>query len=458
LKIIIVGDGKVGYALSAHLSREGHDITIIDSNKEVLKKSVESLDVFTIRGNGASFSVLLEAGVSTADLLIAATSSDEVNMLCCLFAKRLGAAHTVARMRNPEYDQQLMMMKDEMGLSMTINPEQATAKEILRLISFPYAINIGTFAGGRVSVVEYKVKPDNPMAGRTIAQMQARYASDAIICAVNREGKVYIPNGSFIIQEGDYIHIAGTYKSISSFLRHYGHYEKKIKSVMLVGGGLITLYLSKMLIDNGFSVKIIEKNLQKCGELCDAIPQALIIHGDGTDQELLNSERIAHMGAFVALTDMDEENLIMSMYAAYKGVSKVISKINRMGYANVIKKAGIDSVLSPKNITANHILRFVRRMGNEQGSYIKTLYRIVEQAEVVEFIATGSTRYLGVPLAELPLKDNLLITAIVRGHKLIIPKGINKILEGDTVVVITTMKQLEDLNEIFPKKNKGQKK
>lgn len=455
MKIIIVGDGKVGYALSDNLSREGHDVTIIDSNDDVLKKSVESLDVFTIRGNGASMSVLREAGADEADLVIAATSTDEVNMLCCLFAKRLGAKHTIARLRNPDYDEQMMTMKEEMGLTMTINPEQTTAKEILRLISFPSAANIGTFAEGRVSVVEYKVPPDSPMAGLTIADMQSKYASDVLICAVNREGKVYIPNGSFVIQEDDYIHIAGTHASISAFLRHYGQYEKKIRSVMLVGGGLIAFYLSKMLTDSGYSVKIIEKKVEKCEELCETLPQALVIHGDGTDQELLDSEQVAHMGAFVALTDMDEENLIMSMYAAYKGVPKVIAKINRTGYTDVIKKSGIHSVISPKNITANHIVRFVRRMGNQKGSYIKTLYRIVEQVEVVEFVASKSTRYLGVPLAELPLKKNLLITAIVRGDELIIPKGMNKILEGDRVIVITTMKQLEDLNEIFSNKEKG---
>jgi trk system potassium uptake protein TrkA len=286
----------------------------------------------------------------------------------------------------------------------------------------------------------------------SIAKAMQKYYADILICAVGRDGKIYIPNGDFVLEEGDHIHIAGTHGNISDFLNKCGQHDKKIRSAMLVGGGLIAFYLSKMLIESGYSVKIIEKKPEKCGDLCEKIPQALIIEGDGTDQEILDSERVDHAGAFVALTDMDEENLIMSMYASHRGVPKVIAKINRTGYTDVIKKAGIDSVISPKNITANHIVRFVRRMSNINGSYLKTLYMIEDQAEVMDFQATSSTRNLGVTLAEMQLKKNVLITAIVRGGKLIIPKGRNKILEGDTVIVITTIKQLEDLNEIFAAK------
>lgn len=449
MKIIIVGDGKVGYTLSDHLSREGHDITVIDNKSDVLQKSLESLDVFTIKGNGASFSVLKEAGVSEADLLIAATSTDEVNMLCCLFASRLGAKHTIARMRDPEYNEQLEAMKEEMGLSMIVNPEQATADEIFRLISFPYAISIGTFADGKISVVEYKIHADNPVTGLSIAKIMQKHYADIIICAVKRDGRINIPDGSFVLQDGDYVHISGTHGSISEFLHKCGQHDKKIRSAMIVGGGLIAYYLSNKLISHGFSVKIVEKKSEKCEDLCEKIPEALIVYGDGTDKQLLDSERIDHSGAFVALTDMDEENLIMSMYAVHRGVPKVITKINRMEYADVIKKAGIDSVISPKNITANQIVRFVRRMSNIEGSYIRNLYKIEEQAEIMEFVATGSTHNLGITLADLHLKNNILITAILRHNKLIIPKGKNKILEGDTVIIITTMKQLDDLNDIF---------
>lgn len=452
MKIIIVGDGKVGFTLSEHLSREGHDITIIDNRNDVLQKTIESLDVITIRGNGASSSVLKKAEVNKADLLIAATSSDEVNMICCLMGKKLGVKKTIARIRNPEYSEQLAMMENEMGLSMVVNPELATAMEISHLISFPSAINIGIFADDRVYLIEFKVKADNPMAGLSISAIQEKYSSNILICAVYRDSRIYIPNGDFIIKAGDHIHIVGDYESIDEHLKALGYREKKTRQVMIVGGGLITYYLSHILIDYGIEVKIIEKKKGKCEELCESIPQALLIYGDGTEKQLLDSERIDSTDAFIALTDVDEENLIMSMYAAYKNVPKVITKINRLEYADVIRQAGIDRVISPKYITANHIVRYVRGMQNLQGSRIKTLYRIMgKSAEVVEFVATSSTKHLGTPLAQIPLRKNILITTIVRDDDIIIPKGKDCFLEGDTVIVVTTMKQLEDLNEIFEK-------
>ena len=452
MKIIIVGDGKVGFTLSEHLSREGHDITIIDNKSDVLQKTIEALDVITIRGNGASISVLNKAQVSEADLLIAATSSDEVNMICCLIGKKLGAHETIARIRNPEYSEQLMMLRQEMGLSMIVNPELATAMEIFHLISFPSAINIGIFADDRVYMVEFKVGQDNPMVGLSLSRIQEKYSSDILICAVYRDNNIYIPNGDFIIKADDHIHIAGDHDSIGTHIKAIGYSQKKVKSVMLVGGGLITYYLSNILFDYGIQVKIIEKNQKKCEDLCEYIPDALIIYGDGTNKALLDSEGIANTDAFVALTDIDEENLIMSMYAAYRSVPKVITKINRLEYTDVIRKAGIDRVISPKYITANSIVRYVRSMQHLKGSRIKTLYRIMgKAAEVVEFVATADTKFLGTPLAQIPLKKNNLITTIVHDDEVIIPKGKDCFYEGDTVIVVTTMNQLEDLNEIFLK-------
>ncbi len=452
MKIIIVGDGKVGFTLSEHLSKEGHDVTIIDNRDEVLQKTIESLDVITIRGNGASSSVLLKAQVNKADLLIAATSSDEVNMICCLIGKKLGVKKTIARIRNPEYSEQLAMMEDEMGLSMIVNPELATAMEISHLINFPSAINIGIFADDRVYLIEFKVDADNPMAGLSISKIQEIYSSNILICAVYRDSHIYIPNGDFIIKSGDHIHIAGDYESIDAHLKAIGYNEKRAKLIMIVGGGLITHYLSNILSDYGIRVKIIEKKKSKCEELCEYLPQALVINGDGTEKQLLDSEGITNVDAFIAITDVDEENLIMSMYAAYKKVPKVITKINRLEYADVIRQAGIDRVISPKFITANHIVRYVRGMQNLKGSRIKTLYRIMgDMAEVVEFVATSSTKYLGIPLFQMPFKKNILITTIVRDGNVIIPKGKDFFLEGDTVIVVTTTKQLEDLNEVFDK-------
>jgi len=449
MKIIIVGDGKVGYTLSENLSKEGHDITIIDNQNQVLKKSVESLDVNAIRGNGASYAVQSEAGAADADLLIAATSMDEVNMICCLIAKKLGAKHTIARIRNPEYKEQLDLMKDEMGLSMVVNPELAAATEILRLVSFPSAINIGTFAESRVSLIEYKVEAGNPLAGRALSSLQSPAALKILICAVTRGQDIHIPNGDFIIQAGDDIHIAGTHRNISDFLHSLGQHDRKIKSVIIVGGGLITIYLSKMLAGHGVQVKIIEKKESRCAQLCESLPEALIIYGDGTDKELVDAEGISYTGAFIALSDIDEENLIMSMYAAYKGVSKVITKINRLEYTHVIKKAGIDRVISPKHIAANEIVRYVRSMEKPGQGDIRTLYRIIgRQAEMLEFEATANTRHLDTPLSELPLKKDLLIAAIVRDGSVIIPRGKNCIRANDTVIVVTT-KRLDYLNQIF---------
>lgn len=450
MKIIIVGDGKVGYALSESLSKEGHDITIIDNQTHVLKKSVESLDVIAIKGNGASSAVQQQAGVADADLLIAATSMDEVNMICCFVAKKLGARHTIARIRNPEYNEQLKMMQQEMGLSMVVNPEQASAIEIARLISFPSAINIGTFAKGKVSMIEFRVEDDCPLAGKPLNTLQGRFSSQIIISAVNRGDDMFIPKGDFVIEAGDNVYIAGSQKNIIGFLHTLGTNDKKIKSVFIVGGGLITFYLSRILTDNGISVTIIEKKELKCRQLCETLPETLVIYGDGTEKELLDAEGLAYAGALVALTDMDEENLIISMYAAHRGVPRVITKINRLEYASVIKRAGVDRVISPKYIAANEIVRYVRSMDSEGGGEIKTLYRIIgSQAEMLEFVVEPLTKHLGVPLAELPLKDSVLVTAIVRGDDVFIPKGKDYMLEGDRVIVITTLGRLDELNQIY---------
>ncbi len=450
MKIIIVGDGKVGSALSENLSREGHDITIIDSRKDVLEKSMESIDVNTIKGNGTSASVLTRAGADKADLLIAATSMDEVNILCCLMGRKLGTERTIARVRNPEYSEQLAMFEDEMGLSMAVNPELASAKEIARLVSFPSAFSIGTFAKDRVYMAEFKLSEGNPLIGAPVYRIQELGCSDVLIGAVQRGRSAFIPDGSFMLEAEDRIHIVGDYKSIGNYLKSVGQFEKKVRSVIIVGASLITHYLSEMLLDLGIEVKIIEKSESKCEQFCEMIPGAMVINGDGTDKELLDSEGLTNFDAFVALTNMDEENLIISLYASYKGVPKVITKINRLGYADVIRKAGIDRVISPKSIATNQIIRFVRNTENSEGNRIKTLYRVIgDSAEVVEFAATASTDNLGMPLSELPLKDELLIATIVRNGEVIIPKGKDCILEGDSVIIVTSIKQLKDLNEIF---------
>jgi len=450
MKIIIVGDGKVGFTLSEQLSHEGHDVTIIDNRNDVLQKSIESLDIIAIKGNGASYDVQMKAGIDEADLLIAATSTDEVNMVCCQLGKKLGVKHTIARIRNPEYNEQLRIMKDDLGLSMIVNPEMEAAEEIARLISFPSALSIGSFAEGKVYIVEFRIDKENPLIGKSISVVHGNYADDVLVCAVNRDSEAFVPHGQFILKQGDRVHIAGSYNSINAYLQSIGQHERKTKSVMIIGGGLVTYYLSEKLVGHDIRVTIIEKDLTRCEHLCENILGALIINGDGTDRALLDSEDMENYDAFVALADLDEENLIMSMYAAYKGVPKIITKVNRLEFSEVIRRAGIDRIISPKNSAANRIIRYVRNMRSAKSGQIKTLYKIIDdRAEILEFTATKDTMNLGIPVAKLPLKKNVLLTTIVRNGRIIIPRGKNMMLEGDTVIIVTTIAQMEDLNDIF---------
>ena len=450
MNIVIVGDGKVGYTLAEQLSKEGHDITLIDRNSAALQRTVEALDVIGIVGNGASYDVQIEAGVDRADLLVAVTSQDEVNMICCLLARKLGAKHTIARIRNTEYYRQMRLLKDELGLSLTINPEQATAQEIARLISFPFAISMGSFAKGRVSVVELRVAADSSLVGKSLAEIHRRYMVNILVCAVERGGKVYIPHGSFVVEAGDKIHVSGDQKKIADFLGRLKVAKFRVKDVMLIGGGRITYYLAHILSDMGGNVRIIEKNPKRCEDLCAEFPNALIVEGDGTDQDLLNEEGLSEVDVFVALTDMDEENMVVAMYASLHGVRKVIAKINRINYLDIVQHIPIDSIVSPKYITAYQILQYVRALNNAEGSGIRTLHRIVnDEAEIIEFVASKKTKYLRQPLAQIRLRDNTIIGAIVREGQLIIPHGQDYIQTEDSVIVITTHKNFDDINDIF---------
>lgn len=450
MRIVIVGDGKVGQALTGRLAEEGHDLVVIDSSPDALRASVEVHDVIGIRGNGASYHVQKEAGVQDADLLIAATSSDELNLLCCMVAKKLGARHTIARVRNPDYADQLVMMKEEFGLSMTVNPELAAATEISRMLRFPSALKLDSFARGMLELVEVKVKEDSPLLGQALYSLSGRLGIRILICAVRRGEEVYIPDGSFVLQEGDKISLTATPSEMDSLFRKLGIYRHKIHRVLVVGGGRIALYLAKLLLKLGMSVKIIEKDPLRCEELSDALPKAQIILGDGSDRELLEEEGIEDMDALVALTGMDEENIIISMYAGTLGLGKVVTKINRMSFQEILDGAGIESVISPKGITVNQIVRYVRAMQNSQGSNVETLHRIVGgRVEALEFNATADPEVTGIPLKDLRTRQNLLLAGIQRGRQIIYPGGNDTIQPGDSVVVVTTNHQLKDLRDIL---------
>jgi trk system potassium uptake protein len=447
MKIIIIGDGKVGYSLAENLSSEDNDVTIIDKSAEALKKPNENLDVICIKGSGISTGTLIEAGVKDVNVLIAATTSDELNMVCCLTAKRLGAERTIARIRDFEYSQELSMLKEEIGLDMIINPEQSAAYEIARILRFPNAMNIESFAKGRVELVELKVSSDMPINGLKIKNMENKIPESVLIGAVVRNNNVFIPDGEFIVKENDIIHIIGKPASLYDFCEILGKCNQRIKNLMIAGGSRITYYLTTLL--SNVKIKIIEISKEKCLELSEKLPNSLIIQGDCTDEEILQSENIKNMDAFISITGNDEENLMSALLAQQNGVPKVITKINKINYVNIIQKLGIESVISPRLIISRQILRYVRGLKYAVGNKIESLYRIVGgKAEIVEFTANEDASFLNIPLKNLKIVNDVLFSTIVRKGKIIIPRGNDFIQKGDRVIVITNNKNISDLNEV----------
>lgn len=449
MKIIIIGDGKLGFHLAENLSKENNDVIIIDKNPEALKRADEYLDVMCIKGNGLSTRILLEAGVKEADLLIASTASDEMNMVCCLTAKQLGAMHTIARIRDPEYADELSQIRSDLNLDMVINPEQAVAGEIARLLEFPPAMNVELFAKGRVEMVEMKITSDMSIANMRLQDISKRISPSILIGSVLRGDDVIIPKGDFVIKEGDTIHIVGQPSKVFRFCTRIGVHVQKIKNVMIMGGGKIAYYLAKYLDEMEIKVKIIEIDRERCIELTELLPNVLVIHGDGSDEIILQSENLSDMGAFISITGRDEDNLIAALLAKQNGVQKVIAKINRVNYAGVIKGMGIDNVVSPKLIIANHILRYVRGLQNAMGNPVDKLYRVMgDRVEVVEFTANKFTSFLDSPLKNLKVVGGVLVAAIVRKNEIIIPHGNDAIKIGDKVILIAKDKILTDLNDM----------
>ena len=451
MKIIIVGDGKVGFTLAEHLSQEEHDVTVIDTNDDALRRASESLDVMCVKGNGASISALRESGADTADVVIAATSMDEVNMVCCLTAKRLGAKYVIARVRNVEYAAELATLKQELGIDMVINPENATAVEISRLLRFPSAANIETFYRGRVELIGFRVQEGDFIVGHPLsAQSHKLQELPMLMCAVERCGEVTIPDGSFVPQAEDRLYLIGQPSGLTDFFKLLGRYTPRLKDVFLVGGGRIAHYLTAILEHLGMRVKIVERSMDRCRHLSEVLPRTMVICGDGTDQELLEQENISAADAFVALTDRDEDNLIISLYAMQQGLKKVVAKSNRQNYAGIARAVGLDSVIFPKFITANQILQVVRGMQNSKGSVMNALYRIAGgHAEAMEFLANDTTRNLGIPLKDLRLKKGILIAVLVHQNRIIIPDGSSILSQGDTVIIVSRNHGILDINDIY---------
>ncbi|MDR3085354.1 MAG: Trk system potassium transporter TrkA [Christensenellaceae bacterium] len=452
MRVVIVGDGKVGYTLAEQLSGEGHDIVVIDKNREVLRRLSAQLDVMVLAGNGASLKTQREAEVGEADLLIAATSMDEINLLCCIVARKLGCKHTIARVRSPEYNEQIYAMREELGLSMSVNPEWATAREIHRLLRFPSFLRRESFAKGRAEIVEIELKEGNPLIGKALTELEKTAGVRVLVCAVERgENEVHIPSGPFILLQGDKIYVTAPTANLALLVRNLQISRRRVRSALLIGGGRITYYLATMLLESGMEVKIIERRLERCEELAELLAKATIVHGDGTDKQLLLSEGIEQSDAIVALTDIDEENILLSMFALHLRLPKVVTKINRTEYNDVFRDAGLESVVSPKLLCASEIVRYVRAMQNRSGGEVLTIHPLVGgQVEAIEFEVTQSTRNIGRSLAEIRLKPGMLIACINRGGRIRIPSGKDRFELSDTLIVVAmASERISDLNEIF---------
>ena len=451
MKIVIIGDGKVGYKLAKQLSEENYDVVLVDNNAKKLKDTINRLDIFCIAGDGVSADVQKEADVPHADLVIACASTDEVNMLSCLIAKRLGAKHTIARVRNPIYYEQIDILREDLRLSMTINPELTVANEIARVLIFPSASKVETFVKGRVELVEVPVRAGNPMIGVTLAEVYKKMQIKILVCAVQRGDVVYIPDGSFVAQEGDKLHIASSHKELVEFFKAIGSKKTRIKKVIIGGCGRVGFYLAKRLCTMGMEVKVIEQRRDCCEELCEQLPKVTVIHGDATNHDLLIEESVQEADAFIALTGVDEENIITGLFAKTQGVNKIVAKVNEDSRAKMVEGLGIDTIVSAKTTTADAIMSYVRaRQNSYTSANVETMYRLVDdRVEALEFIIKEKTRYTGVPLKNLKLKRNNLIACIARNREIIIPSGNDYMQVGDSVVIVTRDKKVQDIRDIL---------
>ncbi len=450
MKIIIVGCGKVGATLAEQLNNEHHDIMLIDKSADVINSITERIDVMGVVGNGAVYKVQMEAGIQDTDLLIATTNSDELNMLCCLIAKKAGDCHTIARIRNPEYHSEINYIREELGLSLAINPEMAAAMEIARLLRFPSAIKIDTFAKGRIEILKFLVPDHSILHEMKVREVLSKLHCNVLICAIEHGSEVIIPSGDSVMVAGDKISFIASPAEANEFFKQAGIDNNAVRTAMLVGGGKITYYVAKLLESTKINVKILEQNMERCNELSELLPRAMVIHGDASNQELLLQEGIGQIDAFASLTGFDEENIMLSLYAASQSKAKLITKVNRIAFENVIDSMNLGSVIYPKLITSETILQYVRAMQNSMGSNVETLYKIVaDRAEALEFRVANEPSMVGIPLEKLELKNNLLVAFINRNGKFISPRGKDTLEEGDRVIVVTTVTGLNDLKDIL---------
>lgn len=450
MNIIIVGCGQVGATLAAELDEEGNDITVIDLSMEKVKAITEKLDVMGIVGNGATHTTQKEAGVDNADLLIAVTESDELNLLCCMIAKKNNKCKVIARVRNPEYSTESDYLKNELGLAMVINPEYATAEEIARVLRFPVANKIETFAKGRVELLKFRLPRGNKLVGMSVKEMIIKLRCNILVCTVERGSDAFIANGDFVFEENDLISIIASPKNAASFFKKTDYKGHSVKNAIIVGAGESTHYLCTLLKKSGITLKVIDNNLERCNEISTLHKNIIVLNGDETDQELLKEEGIENSDAFVVLSENDEENILLSLFANTATKGKIVTKINRPEYEDIIKHLDIDTTVYPKNITADMIVRFVRAMKNAQGSNVENMYNFIKgKVEATEFNVGQGSPITGTPLSQLSLKPDVLIAAILRDNTVIIPRGQDSIYPGDGVVIVSKILGIHDISEVL---------
>lgn len=451
MKIVIVGCGKIGHSIISSVVGEGNDVVAIDNSASVIDEVGNVFDVMCVCGSGTDCETLAEAGVSKAELFVAVTGSDEFNMLACFLAERMGAKHTIARIRNPEYnDKSLGFLCQQLGLTVSVNPELMAARELYNILKLPAAVNIESFSGDNIEMVVLRLKQDSPLDGKNLIELRRNYKANFLICAVQRGEEVYIPSGHFVLNSGDKIGLIAAPNEVSKLLKLIGITQKSARSVLILGASRISYYLAKRLIAGGNEVKVIDKDIEKCQAFASALPEAVVIHGDGAEQELLLEEGLDSVDAFVALTGSDELNILISIFAQTRGVPKVISKVNRAELAGMAEKLGLDSIISPKKTVSDILARYARALKNSVGSNIETLYSLMDgSVEALEFNVSPDFKGLNIPLKDLSIKPNILIAGIIRGRKAIIPSGNDMISAGDRVVVIVSGQKTFDLADIL---------
>lgn len=450
LSIIIVGCGKVGSTLIEQLSKEGHDITIIDKNAQKIQELTNLYDIMGIVGNGASYSVQMEAGIEETDLIIAVTESDELNLLCCTVAKRVGNCAAIARVRTPDYSKEVNYLREKLGLALIINPEMEAAREMARILYLPTALEVNSFAHGQAELIKFKIPEGNVLDGVEIMSLSRNISAKVLICAVERDGEVHIPSGNTKLHKDDVISVVASRKIVKTFLEDIGFRTKRVKDTMIIGGGKAAYYLAVQLLHMGISVKIIESDRERCEELSALLPKAIIINGDGTDEELLKEEGIEETQSFVPLTGIDEENIMLTLYARQVSDAKVITKLNRIQFRDVIGQLDLGSVIYPRYITSEAIIAYVRAKKDSKNSNIETLYHMFDhRVEAIEFLVEKESEVTDIPLMDLSLKKDLLISFINRNGTIIIPGGNDCIKVGDTVMIVTTHTGFNGIRDIL---------